>query len=147
MLHDGPFSLVPGKLSSKFLLCGSLLTICSCAFQNPARSPALHEQWIAIFHSASRPLTVEKSSRAASYLLFVLLAQNVLAYGDVAPIAQTIVSSTELQGPTELTDSSLALLRLLLDTRSAENPSSAIATAERLVHWLFQKWTPSKLFL
>lgn len=124
----------------------AILACASCAFQDDARSTSIHEQWITLYRLASRSLTIEKCSRAAAYLLYVLQILGVLGYGHVAIMAEGIIGSVELQGPTDPADSSLALLRTLLDVRSSENPSAAVSTAERLVQWLFQRWTPSKLF-
>jgi hypothetical protein len=163
MLLDGPFSHLLGKiyrivipvhnvldktqiiLKTPFHL-NSIADFYSCAFQKSAHTTALHEQWLGIFLLASRLLTAEKCSRAASFLLYVLLDLKILSYGEIASIAETILGSIEVQGPTLVSESSLALLGLLMNARATENPNSTTTTAERLVQWIFQKWTPSKFY-
>jgi ataxia telangiectasia mutated family protein len=120
----------------------AILALASCAIQTSAKSIAIHEHWANVLMQAARLITVERCSRTACHLLHVLVGLNILSYGDVAAVAETMFGSIELQGPTSVSDASLALLGWLLEARAAENPSTATATAERLVQWLFQKWTP-----
>jgi hypothetical protein len=115
----------------------AILALAGCAFQATALSSALHVQWQGVYLQVSRLLTVDKCSRAASYLLYTLLALNILSYGDVAANIEAILGSIELHGPTQASDSSLALLSWLVEARAAENPSGAITFAERLIQWLF----------
>ncbi|KIV99427.1 uncharacterized protein PV09_08859 [Verruconis gallopava] len=128
--------------SSPHVTQWAILSHVCVAFQLSAQDISIREQWYNVFLLAARLLTVDWCSRPASYLLFVLLRLHLLRYGDIASIADSILESVDLQGPTSACDATLALLGLLMDERAAENPSTALSTAQRLVQWLIQKWSP-----
>ena len=121
----------------------ALLALASLAAQISSRENTVRSAWSALVPQIARLLTVDQCSRPASYLLFVLLDLDVLPYGDIADTVVAILDSLELQGPTSINDASLALLGWLMEARAADNPTTATATAERLISWIFQKWSPN----
>lgn len=72
----------------------------------------------------------------------VILAHDLIDYAAIADVLDGIVTSVELNGPAILVDSSLSFWSLILECRQRENPSSTHATCERILHWLFARWTP-----
>ena len=74
----------------------------------------------------------------------VLLQLEIIPFASVGADAQNILFSIELNGPALLTDSSMALMTTLTRERVRENPTSFVTTAERVLNWLFGKWTPRK---
>jgi ataxia telangiectasia mutated family protein len=52
--------------------------------------------------------------------------------------------SIELSGPALLTETSSSLLTTIIRERVHENPTHFTMTSERILSWLFSKWTPSK---
>jgi ataxia telangiectasia mutated family protein len=121
----------------------AILALACLAAQSTAQRESFKDKWFPILQQVSRVITVEQCSRAAAYLFHVLLSFLVLTYGDIANTVVSIFESLELQGPTSVNDASLGLLGWLMEARAAENPSTATATAEQLIQWLFQKWIPS----
>jgi len=75
----------------------------------------------------------------------VLLKLRLVPFSAVSGTVQTILLSIELSGPALLTETSSALMTTLIRERINENPTHYNITAERVLNWLFSKWTPSKL--
>jgi ataxia telangiectasia mutated family protein len=74
----------------------------------------------------------------------VLLRLNILPFSTVSETVQSMLLSIELSGPASLTETSASLLTTILQERIKENPTHFHSTAERILNWLFSKWTPSK---
>lgn len=74
----------------------------------------------------------------------VLLKLEIIAFPAVSDIIVSMLVSIEMTGPSLLTDSSSSLLTTIMRERLQENPTHANQTAERVISWLFSKWTPSK---
>lgn len=85
--------------------------------------------------------------RAACHLMDVLLKLEVVAFPAVSDTIQSMLLSIELTGPALLTETSSSLLTTVIRERVKENPTHFNLTAERILSWLFSKWTPSKLQL
>ncbi|KAJ4290197.1 Serine/threonine-protein kinase tel1 [Kalmusia sp. IMI 367209] len=72
----------------------------------------------------------------------VLLRLEVLPFSAISANVQSMLLSIELSGPALLTETSSALMTTLIRERVRENPTNYDLTAERLLSWLFGKWTP-----
>jgi ataxia telangiectasia mutated family protein len=72
----------------------------------------------------------------------VLLKLDVVSFSSVTASVQNMLFSIELSGPALLTDTSMAFMTTLIRERVRENPTSHDMTAERILNWLFGKWTP-----
>lgn len=87
------------------------------------------------------------TARAACHLMDVLLKLQIVPFSAASDTAQSMLLSIELNGPALLTESSSSLLTTILQERVKENPTHFNNTSERLLNWLFSKWTPSKFLL
>jgi ataxia telangiectasia mutated family protein len=76
----------------------------------------------------------------------VLLRLQIVPFSAVSDNVQSMLLSIELSGPALLTESSSSLMTTIMRQRVHENPTHFNATSERLLSWLFSKWTPSKCF-
>lgn len=85
-------------------------------------------------------------SRAASHLMDVLLKLEIVPFTAVSDTIQSMLVSIEMTGPSILTESSSSLLTTIVRERMKENPTHFNQTAERIVSWVFSKWTPSKRY-
>lgn len=74
----------------------------------------------------------------------VLLKLEIVPFTAVSDTIQSMLTSIELTGPSLLTESSAALLTTIMRERTKENPSQFNQTAERILSWVFMKWTPSE---
>jgi ataxia telangiectasia mutated family protein len=77
----------------------------------------------------------------------VLLKLEILPFSAVSDTAQSMLLSIELSGPALFTETSASLLTTILRERVHENPTHFHPTSERILSWLFSRWTPSKCFL
>jgi ataxia telangiectasia mutated family protein len=112
------------------------------AFQKHATRDALKPYWYSVWQSATRAVTSLSSCRAACHLMDVLLKLDVVSFALVTASVQNMLFSIELSGPALLTDTSMAFMTTLIRERVRENPTSHDMTAERILNWLFGKWTP-----
>jgi ataxia telangiectasia mutated family protein len=74
----------------------------------------------------------------------VLLKLGIVPFTAVSDTIQSMLVSIEMTGPSILTESSSSLLTTIVRERMKENPTHFNQTAERIISWLFSKWTPSK---
>ncbi|KAF2466182.1 uncharacterized protein BDR25DRAFT_345757 [Lindgomyces ingoldianus] len=121
----------------------AMIGLAAAAFQKSASHVSLSPLWISAWQSASRVITSISSSRAACHLLNVLLRLEIVPYSAISDIAQSMLLSIELSGPALLTETSSSLLATIIQERTTENPTLFNQTAERILNWLFTKWTPS----
>ena len=73
-----------------------------------------------------------------------ILNRGLLCYSQIADVASNIVSSISLNGPAHAVDSSISMLITVASLRTRDNLRSAHETLERILHWLFVRWSPSK---
>lgn len=73
----------------------------------------------------------------------VLLQLKLVSYASVAEHLDAAITSSELNGPAILAESSAALWETMVFTRVSQNPGLFDVTAKRALHWLFSQWTPS----
>jgi ataxia telangiectasia mutated family protein len=76
----------------------------------------------------------------------VLLNLHIVPFSVVSDNVQSMLLSIELSGPALLTETSSSLMATMMRERIHENPTHFNATSERILSWLFNKWTPSKCF-
>lgn len=74
--------------------------------------------------------------------MHVLLKLDVVSFSTVSVSLQSMLISIELSGPALLTETSVAFMTTLIRERVRENPTSYDITADRVLNWLFSKWTP-----
>jgi ataxia telangiectasia mutated family protein len=122
-----------------------LLSFCQCAHQKHASSSRLDVLWTQVWELAARLIPSTLSSRAASHVLDTLLRQGLVQYSQVSKSIDQMLAVSELSGPAVLGESSVSLWISSLSLRLAENPGSSRGLSEKLLRWLFKKWTPSML--
>ncbi|KAL1605036.1 Serine/threonine-protein kinase tel1 [Paraconiothyrium brasiliense] len=120
----------------------AMITLAATAFQKHATNPALKPYWSSVWQSASRAITSLSSCRAACHLMDVLLKLDVVSFSTATTSVQSMLFSVELSGPAVLTETSAAFMTTVVRERVKENPTSHGMTAERILNWLFGKWTP-----
>lgn len=74
----------------------------------------------------------------------VLLKLGIVPFTAVSDTIQSMLLSIELTGPSLLAESSSSLLTAIMRERMKENPTHFNQSAERIISWLFSRWTPSK---
>ena len=121
-----------------------LLTRSSAATQKSAQAHTLLPSWVSVWQSASRAVTSPSLSRTACHLMDILLKLEIVPFTAVSDTIQSMLLSIEMTGPSSITDSSSSLLTTIMRERMKENPTHFNHTAERILSWLFSKWTPSR---
>lgn len=87
------------------------------------------------------------TSRAASFVLFSILKNELLPYSEVLGDVNDIVTTADINGPAVLVDSSLALMMALLQLRNHHLPNASHATNNHVVRWMLSRWFPGKYLL
>ncbi|KAI9882878.1 MAG: N-terminal acetyltransferase A complex catalytic subunit ard1 [Watsoniomyces obsoletus] len=138
--------LLAGLLSSKddMVVSWALINLACCTFHASAADTGLLPEWNKIWHAAARASTVTAACRAACHLMDAILSFRLVAYSSVVESVNSLIASTEVNGPAALTDSALPFWTILLHVRTLENPGACFGTSERILHWLFSKWSPAK---
>ncbi|XPS92677.1 Non-specific serine/threonine protein kinase [Ascochyta lentis] len=121
----------------------AMIGLAAAAFQISAKHPTLVSYWVSIWQTASRAVTSPSLCRAACHLMDVLLKLEIVPFHAVSDTIQSMLLSIELTGPSLLTETSSSLLTTIVRERIKENPTHFNQTAERIISWLFNKWTPS----
>jgi ataxia telangiectasia mutated family protein len=114
------------------------------ALQENAKNATLQPYWISAWQSASRAATSVSNSRTACHLMDILLKFRIVPFSAVSDTVQSMLLSIELSGPALLTETSSSLLTTIMQERVQENPTHFNTTSERVLSWLFTKWTPSE---
>ncbi|KAL0263600.1 Serine/threonine-protein kinase tel1 [Diplodia seriata] len=122
----------------------AMLGTASCAVQLASSSPELRELWTTVWQLCSRNVTTGSTCRAAAHSMDVILRLGLVEFGSIAEIVEAMISSVELRGPAVLSESCCSLWLTMFDVRSSESPHSSHVTIDRMLRWLFLKWTPSK---
>jgi len=102
----------------------------------------MSDYWVKTWRIAVRSIPSPNTCRAACHLLGVILAQRLVEYAAITDLVDGVVTSIEHNGPALLVDSSLSLWSLVVEYRQKENPSAAQTTSERVLQWLFSRWSP-----
>ncbi|KAJ4338616.1 Serine/threonine-protein kinase tel1 [Ascochyta clinopodiicola] len=120
----------------------AMISLAATAFQVSAKHPTLTSYWVSIWQSASRAVTSPSLCRAACHLMDVLLKLQIVSFAAVSETVQSMLLSIDSTGPSLFTETSSSLLITVIRERVTENPTHFNQTAERIMSWLFNKWTP-----
>lgn len=120
------------------------LTCCSCTFQLNASSSKLVPIWLQVWQLASGAVTSLHTSRAACFLLDRLLRLELVEFSTVSQSTGTMLQLSEIAGPAVLAESSIRFWQTVVRKKLTENPSAITGLSEKLLQWLFSKWSPSK---
>ena len=116
----------------------------SGASQNTATAIQLRAYWLEAWKSSARQITSSGLCRAACHLMATILNRGLLYYSQIADVASNMISSMDLNGPAHAVDSSVSMLMTVASLRTRDNLRSAYETLERILRWLFVRWSPSK---
>ncbi|KAJ8130977.1 hypothetical protein O1611_g2648 [Lasiodiplodia mahajangana] len=118
----------------------------ACASLAPKSVPlddSLPVLWKQTWQVAVRSVSMAGTSRAASFLLYSVLANNLLAYSEVMGDVSDIVTTADVNGPAVLVDSSLILMTTLLRLRNHHLPNASHATNSHIIRWMLSRWSPA----
>lgn len=74
----------------------------------------------------------------------VTLRMGLVDFQAIAEIVDSMISSADLHGPAILSESSCSLWLTVFDVRNSESPHGSHVTIDRMLRWLFSRWTPSE---
>ncbi|KAI1427044.1 phosphatidylinositol 3 [Xylaria sp. FL1777] len=81
--------------------------------------------------------------RAASFLLYSILKNELLTYSETMGDISDIVTTADVNGPAVLVDSSLILMTVLLRLRNHHLPNASHATNNHVIRWMLSRWFPA----
>lgn len=116
----------------------------SATSQAMAASPQLKLLWLSIWRLVLRQVTFSGTCKAACYLLTAQLDRGLVEYAEVADQIDSMTASADLNGPAECDGAATRFWQIILVLRRQENLSSANATSETILHWLWKRWCPGK---
>ena len=116
----------------------------SASYSPSANAGPLHGLWLQVFKIAMRYITSSLICRAACHLLRCLLETAIIGYLEINDVVDNMICSFDLSGPAVCVDSSTKLLSVIAPLRCKFNIGSITETLERILRWLFTRWSPSK---
>ncbi len=128
------------------LLYPSDLFWCSAAGQPTAGGEILEVFWLRVWRLVARNITFSMTCKAACQLMAVILEDGLVQYASITDIVDGLISSPELNGPSECDGAATRLWAILLHLRRLENLSSDFETPVKVLRWLFKRWSPGKPF-
>jgi serine-protein kinase ATM len=123
----------------------AMLTLANCALQQSAGEIAGHV-WVRIWELGSRGIPSPSLARGASLLLDVLLQRKLIDYSSISQSLQNMLQFSELTGPGVLADSTVSFWLTSARIILQESAGRIRTLHEKLLRWMFRKWTPSKCF-
>ncbi|KAI1126695.1 phosphatidylinositol 3 [Nemania abortiva] len=134
-------SLVTNKDSK--LSTWAMIACASLASKPVSLDGSLSALWKQAWQVAVRSVSMTGTSRAASFLLYSILANEVLVYSEVMSDISDIVTTADVNGPAALVDSSLILMTTLLRLRNHHLPNASQATNNHVIRWMLSRWFPA----
>ncbi|GAW26033.1 putative serine threonine-protein kinase tel1 [Rosellinia necatrix] len=119
----------------------------ACASLAPKSLPlggSLSTLWKQSWQVAVRSVSMAGTSRAASFLLYSILKNELLPYSEIMGDISDIVTTADVNGPAVLVDSSLVLMTALLQLRNHHLPNASHATNNHVVRWMLSRWFPGE---
>ncbi|KAI1212423.1 uncharacterized protein F4807DRAFT_416061 [Annulohypoxylon truncatum] len=126
------------KVSSWAMIACASLTLQPSATDNDLRT-----LWKQVWQIAVRAVSMTASCRASSVLLHSILTHELVPYSHIADDINSMIMSSDVNGPAVVTDSSLILMTTLLNVRNIQVPSASYATCNHVVRWMFFRWDPA----
>ena len=116
----------------------------SGADQPMAGADEFNSFWLQAWRICARHVTSSAICRSACHLMARLLNYGLLQYSQVKDLAEGMLSSIDLNGPVDAVDATIGLWAIIAAHRATDNLGSAYDTVERVLRWLFMRWSPSK---
>ncbi|KAL1956014.1 hypothetical protein VTO42DRAFT_7829 [Malbranchea cinnamomea] len=134
--------LAPHILDENSLVASwTMVAISSITTCPGATSASLELLWTQVWELTCRTMSSPSTSRAACNLATVLLRSQIIHYSTVAEMIDSLLSSVELNGPANLTDSALSFWSIIMELRSKVNPAQSQDTAKHICGWMKGVWT------
>ena len=108
------------------------------------RSSHVRGFWLQTWQLAARYVTSSITCRAACQLMAVILNKNRVQYKDIIGTVDLMITSVDLNGPTDCVDSACTLWSVILLLRGRDNLGLVFETSEHILRWLCRRWRPSK---
>ncbi|KAI1457230.1 hypothetical protein F4805DRAFT_198921 [Annulohypoxylon moriforme] len=121
----------------------AMIACASLAPQTSASDKDLRILWKQIWQLAVRAVSMTASCRASSVLLNFIITHVLVPYRDIADDINSMIMSSDVNGPAVVVDSSLILMTALLNLRNIQVPSASYATCNHVVRWMFFRWDPA----
>ncbi|KAB8257948.1 Serine/threonine-protein kinase tel1 [Aspergillus pseudonomiae] len=133
--------LIPNILDDNGILASwTMITISSIAGSPNADSPSLRAIWQQAWELTCRASTSQATSRASCILLSSILEFNLLEYSIVAEATNSMLTSVNLNGPSTVSDASLALWATTTRMTAQINPGSLPNASKQICAWLREVW-------
>jgi ataxia telangiectasia mutated family protein len=121
-----------------------LANYCSCILRKGANAANLAAVWKQTWQITVRTISLPATSRAACFLLHMILETDLIPYHLIADDINSIVTTADVNGPAILVDSSLNLMLHLLQARNTRLPSASQTTCHHVIRWAFRKWNAGR---
>ncbi|PLB44362.1 serine/threonine-protein kinase tel1 [Aspergillus steynii IBT 23096] len=119
----------------------TMVAIASIAGSPGADSSSLRDAWQRVWDLTSRASTSHTTSRAACTLMNSIIHFELLEYSERAEAINSMLSSVNLNGPSVMSDSSLALWATVTRAIAQINPGSVPHASKLICTWLREAWT------
>ncbi|OJK01690.1 hypothetical protein ASPACDRAFT_1898851 [Aspergillus aculeatus ATCC 16872] len=119
----------------------TMVAIASIASSPNAGSLSLRSYWEQAWELASRASTSQATSRAACNVMHNILHFELLDYSVVIQSINSMLSPSNLDGPSSLSDSSLALWATIIRKTAQINPGLVTEASSKISSWLRESWT------
>ena len=100
--------------------------------------------WANCWRIASRAITSSHLCRPACHLLACLLRWRLVEYREIRDSLENMVSSVDLNGPAEISDSACQFWCLAFQLRARHAPSTTYSTSKQICQWMYTRWKPGK---
>ncbi|KAI1176265.1 phosphatidylinositol 3 [Nemania sp. FL0916] len=121
----------------------AMIACASLAPKSGTIDSTLSALWKQTWQVAVRSISMAGTSRAASFLLYSILLNDILAYGEIMGDVKDMVTTADVNGPAVLVDSSLVLMTALLKLRNHHLPNASHATNNYIIRWMLARWSPA----
>ncbi|KAI0435099.1 phosphatidylinositol 3 [Xylaria sp. FL1042] len=134
-------SLVTNKNSK--LSTWAMIACASLAAKSIPLDSSFDTLWKQVWQVAVRAISMAGTCRAASFLLYSILRNELLTYSEIMSDISDIVTTADVNGPAILVDSSLILMTALLQLRNHHLPNASHATNNHIIRWMLSRWSPA----
>ncbi|RAL14631.1 DNA-binding protein kinase TEL1 [Aspergillus homomorphus CBS 101889] len=119
----------------------TMVAIASIASSLNAGLPPLRPYWEQAWELASRASSSQATSRAACNLMHNILHFHLLDYSMIAQSINSMLSHSNLDGQSALSDASLALWATVVRKTAQINPGLVTEASSKISSWLRESWT------
>lgn len=113
----------------------------SVVSSDDAKSSLMRPLWIQIWDLSSRALTTQVTSRAACYLMNLILRFDLLEHSVTGDVIRSMLSSVDLNGPSVLCDSSLMLWTTIMKMNTHISHVPGLNPSIQICNWLRGVWS------